>query len=62
MGLPITGIFSEGEKARWAPANHGDITILTCESFQGWGPGKIRDIIHSRLSATASKVTPEESG
>ena len=62
MELPITSIFSEGEKARCAPANHGDITILTCESFQGWGPEKIRDIIHSRLSATASKGTPEESG
>jgi ADP-heptose:LPS heptosyltransferase len=53
MGLPITGIFSLGEKARWVPENHEGLEILTCESFQAWGPGKIRDVLHSRLSSTA---------
>ncbi len=60
MGLPITGIFSAKDKERWVPEDHPGMEILTSETFQGWSPGKIRDVIHGRLGSTAQEGTGKD--
>ena len=48
MGLPVTGIFSSSDIARWVPADRKGVEILEYETLKNWRPQQVSNTIQQR--------------